>query len=392
MSSLPGGRLGPEARSFIQWLERAGQSWWQVLPLGPPGPGGSPYESPSAFAGWRGYLELPDAPVSRDDEAAFLERHVVWASGWAAWAGQGAIADQVRFEREWTALRRHAADHGVGLVGDMPFAVATHGADTRVHPRLFVPGLEGGVPPDAFSRTGQLWRTAVYDWPAHRRSGYAWWVARLAQAAAMFDLVRLDHFRGMVAAWTVAAGAEDARGGRWRRGPGAAPFEAASRLGAMPPLIAEDLGVITPAVEHLRQNLGLPGMRVLQFGFDLADPQSLHAPGAWPRNAVGYIGTHDNDTAAGWWESLGAGERARVAAALPGSSRAKMPWRLIELLGQSPAATVIVQAQDVLGLGSTARMNMPGRRRGQWRWALTPGALTARRATQLRAITRDAGR
>ena len=388
-TSLPGERLGPEAYRFVDWLASAGQSWWQMLPLGPPDRHGSPYKSPSAFAAWPALLEKPRARVSAADMTSFRERHAAWIGDWERFAGRDAAADQVRFEREWGALRRHAADAGVRLIGDVPIYVAPRGADHRAHPELFLDDVVAGVPPDAYSRTGQLWGNPIYDWPALRRCGYAWWIERLRRVVELFDVARVDHFRGFVAYWAVPRGARDARSGRWRRGPGRAVFDAMSaELGSLP-LIAEDLGVITPAVTALRRSLGLPGMVVLQWAFD-EDPKGVHRLDNHEERSIAYTGTHDTDTLVGWWASLRGPERAMAEAMLPPDD--DVHWALIRLLFSSPAAVAMTQLQDVLGLGSEARMNVPGRASGSWRWRLRRGQLRATHAARLREATEEAGR
>src|ERR1700742_5192 len=277
-TSLPNGRLGPEAYAWIDWLAAAGQTWWQMLPLGPPDRYGSPYKAKSAFAAWPGLLAKPSAPVSKDEELDFREREAGWIEDWARFAGRGAVADQVRFEREWSALRAHAAARGVRLIGDIPIYVAPGSADHRAHRDLFVDDAVAGTPPDAYTDKGQLWGNPLYDWPALRRRGYRWWTERFRRTFELYDVARIDHFRGFVSYWEVPRGARHALSGRWHRGPGRAPFDAArERLGNLP-LIAEDLGVITPAVTRLRRSLGLPGMAVLQFGFGTDDPANVHHP------------------------------------------------------------------------------------------------------------------
>jgi 4-alpha-glucanotransferase len=394
LTSLPDGRLGRSAHAFVDWLAAAGQSWWQVLPLGPPDRHRSPYKAASAFAAWRGLLAEPSTPVTADEVAAFRERHAAWIGDWQAFAGRRAVADQVRFEREWGALRAHAADRGVRIIGDVPIYVAPGSADHRAHPELFRAGAVAGAPPDLFTDKGQLWGNPIYDWPALRRRRYRWWVQRLRRTFELFDVARIDHFRGFVAPWVVPADAPDAAHGHWGRGPGRAVFDAAAgELGPLS-LIAEDLGVITPAVARLRDELGFPGMVVLQFAFDPDDPHGPHRPEHHHRDQVLYTGTHDNDTLRGWWEALPEPRRAEVRAALrAGGVRDRQPWwALVRLALASPAQLCMLQAQDVLGLGSEARMNFPGRASGQWRWRLRPGQLTARHARRLRAMTRDAGR
>ena len=393
VSSLPDGRLGAEAFAFVDWLAEAGQSWWQVLPLGPPDQSRSPYRARSAFAAWRELLMEPSAPVSPQDAQAFRERHAFWIADWESVAGARAVADQVRFEREWGALREHAAARGVRLIGDVPIYVAPGSVDHLVHPELFFPGLVAGAPPDAYSATGQLWGNPIYDWPVHQRRGYRWWVERLRRTFELFDAARLDHFRGFVACWAVPEGARDASHGRWRRGPGRALFDAARReLGELP-VFAEDLGIITERVLDLRRELGIPGMAVLQFAFG-AEPLPEHDPGSHEPDAVAYTGTHDHDTLAAWWRALPDTERqrAREMAATAGLEDDEPHWLMIRLLLSSPARVAMVQVQDVLGLGSEARMNVPGRATGNWSWRLTPGQLTARDAERLYAATAEAGR
>ncbi len=392
LTSLPDRRLGRSAYRFVDWLAAAGQSWWQVLPLGPPDPSRSPYKARSAFAAWRGLLADPRAPVSTVEAHDFAARNAAWIRDWAAFAGGArAINDQVRFEREWGALRAYAAQRGVRLIGDVPIYVAPGSADHRAHPELFRADVVAGAPPDAFADKGQRWGNPIYDWPALGRRRYGWWVARLTRVFDLFDLARIDHFRGFTAYWAVPADAPDARGGHWVRGPGRAVFDAAAReLGSPLALIAEDLGLITPAVHRLRDGLGLPGMVVLQFAFDPDDPRGPHRPENHREHQVLYTGTHDNDTLRGWLDGLRPERMALVRAA--GVGGREPWWDLIELALGSPAMLCMVQAPDVLGLGSQARMNTPGRATGQWRFALAPGQLTARHARRLRALTQAAGR
>ena len=374
-TSLPNGRLDEEAYRFVDWLAAAGQSWWQVLPLGPPDEFDSPYRARSAFAGSRNLLAEPNAPVSADDVEDFVARHPYWTGGWAAFAGEGALADQVRFEREWNTLREYARKSGVWLIGDVPIYVADVGADVQTWPELFSDGEVAGAPPDALSASGQLWGNPLYDWPAHRASGYRWWVERFRRTFELVDLARIDHFRGFVSYWAVPETHKTAKRGRWRRAPGAELFDAVGRL----PLIAEDLGVITPAVYALRDELGLPGMAVLLWAFD----GGLHHPDNHVENQVVYTTTHDTNTAVGWFED----ELSKRQRAATGLDPAEPHWGLIELAMQSPASLAIVPAQDVLGLGSDARMNRPGEADGNWQWRLKRGQLGEEPAARLRDAT-----
>ena len=385
-TSLPGGRLGEEAYRFVDWLAAAGQSWWQVLPLGPPDEHGSPYRARSAFATWTGLLAEPRAPVATEEVEEFVARHPYWAGEWASFEGRDAIAGQVRFEREWSSLRRYAADRGVRIFGDLPIYVSDAGADLAAHPELFETRVVAGAPPDPFSRTGQLWGNPVYRWDVARADGYRWWIERFRRTFELVDLTRLDHFRGFVSYWAVDARAKTAKKGRWLRGPGIELFDAARReLGELP-LVAEDLGNITPAVYRLRDRLGLPGMVVMQFGFEGAR-SSPHRLENHVENAVVYTGTHDHDTALGWWASLPA--RTRRKSGLDPNDPA---WSLIETALSSRARLAIVPTQDVLSLGPEARLNTPGRSDGNWRWRLRRGQLTDELAARLRQLTASAGR
>ena len=387
VTSLPGGRLGPEACRFVDWLQAAGQSWWQVLPLGPPDRNRSPYMASSAFATSPGILAEPESPVSAEEEAAFRARESAWIGDWVRYAGAGAVEDQVRFDREWSALRAYARRRGVRLIGDLPIYVAPGSADHLAHPELFQRGVVAGAPPDALSAAGQLWGNPLYDWAALRRQGYRWWIERMRRTARLFELSRVDHFRGFVSYWAVRVGAATAKAGHWRRGPGAALFRSIERELGHLPLVAEDLGVITPAVEALRDGLGLPGMAVLMFAFR-GGQLNPHRPESHRRNLVVYTGTHDMPTAVAWWEELSPRARART-----GLDPAEPHWGLIRMTLASRAAVAILPAQDVLGLGDSARMNRPGTTDPRnWTWQLEPGQLTDEHAGRLRDETRAARR
>jgi 4-alpha-glucanotransferase len=428
ITSLPGGRLGADANRFVDWLAEAGQSWWQVLPLGPPDRHRSPYKSSSAFAAWPGLLADRRAPVTASELLDFRERHAFWLPSWEAYSSRGAVRDQVRFEREWGALRTYAAQRGVRLFGDIAIYVSPGGADERFWPELFVAGRVTGAPPDAYSDVGQLWGNPPYDWPALRRRRYDWWVQRIRRTLSLFEMARIDHFRGLVSYWSVPEGARTAVDGSWRRGPGLGLFRAIERSlgGGEPgaggggavvgepgdeaggavvggrwsgplslPLVAEDLGVITEPVERLRRSLAMPGMLVIQFGMDPEVPTSPHRLENHTEDRIVYTATHDQDTARGWLESLPAARRAFVDAELRrhGFADPREPWwGLIRLAFSSPARIAMVQAQDVLGLGSEARMNVPGSATGSWRWRAPAGAFTPALAARLRDVTAEARR
>ncbi|MGI9110629.1 MAG: 4-alpha-glucanotransferase [Gaiellaceae bacterium] len=369
-TSLPNGRLGNGAYAFVDWLEAAGQSWWQVLPLGPPDEVGSPYASASAFAAWSGFLAEPEAAVSPREVASFRKRHAYWASDWENAGGD--LADQVRFQREWTALREYARARGIRVIGDVPIYVASGSVDHRSHPELFLEGVVGGAPPDKLGPAGQHWGNPLFDWEAVARDGYRWWIERLRRTFELVDLTRIDHFRGFAAFWAIPEHSTDARDGRWLTGPGAALFRAVERdLGALP-VIAEDLGLITPDVDALRDELGLPGMVVLLWAFSGAR-DSPHRLENHREHQVVYTSTHDTDT-------------------LRGHFPRRTPWRLLELALSSRARLCMIPIQDVLGLGNGARMNRPGTATGNWEWRLEPGQLTDWLAIDLRAATETAGR
>jgi 4-alpha-glucanotransferase len=273
----------------------------------------------------------------------------------------------VRFEREWGALRAYAAERGVRLIGDLPIYVSGSGADVAGWPELFERGEVAGAPPDALSASGQLWGNPLYDWPVHRATGFRWWRERFRRTFELVDLCRVDHFRGFVSYWAIPAGHKTAKRGHWRPGPGRELFDAVKKeLGSLP-LIAEDLGRITPPVYRLRDELGLPGMAVLLWAFGRA-PGSPHRPENIVRNEVAYTSIHDTDTVVGFFK----GKRSN--------------WELIELAYASRASLAVVPAQDVLGLGSEARMNRPGTAQGNWQWRLHSGQLTPALARRLREL------
>ncbi len=341
-----------------------------------------------------------DAPLARRDPralAAARREH-------AAEIDVHAFAQWV-FDRQWGRLRDHARARGVALMGDLPIYLAHDSAEVWARARLFRLDAEGrplavaGVPPDYFSATGQLWGNPLHDWAAQAAEGYGFWVERVRNNLRLYDLVRLDHFRGFEAYWEVPASATTAQGGRWVKGPGAAVFEALSaELGPLP-LVAENLGVITPEVEALRHRFGFPGMAILQFAFG-KDPQAdTFKPHSYTRDTVAYTGTHDNDTVEGWWASqAGASsirtagdieeERARARAYLATDGR-EMSWVLLRAVYASIAELAMAPLQDLLGFGSEARMNTPATPGGNWRWRFEERALTpalARRARELAAL------
>jgi 4-alpha-glucanotransferase len=488
-TSLPGahgcGDLGPAARRFVDFLARARQHWWQMLPVHPPGRGNSPYNSISAFAGSallvspedlrRGGLltagdlsaagSLGPGPVDfvaaarlrtrllrraferclgnrrrrarldafRAENAPWLEDYALYRAlggaqrdrPWYDWDGPlrdrqpAALRDararlgepiayheflQYCFAEQWGALRAHAAGRGVALLGDLPIFVALESADVWARRDQYFmdargrPTVVAGVPPDAFSRTGQRWGNPLYRWELLRRGGYRWWLERIAMACRRFDIVRLDHFIGFQRYWEIPGRARTALHGRFRPGPGAAFFRAArAALGDLP-FVAEDLGIVTPEVTALREQFDMPGLRVLQFGFDGDPARNLNLPHHFARNCVAYTGTHDNDTTVGWFRGLPArggtpeaASRARVLAYVGGGAR-DVHWSLLRAAAASAAGLCMVPMQDLLGLGGAARMNRPGIARGNWAWRLKPDDLQPALAERLGVLTEATGR
>lgn len=480
------GDLGPEARFFADFLAEAGQTLWQVLPLGPTGFGDSPYQCFSALAGNPLLISLedlarsewfvspgapPEPAFPRDevdyarvipwklgalDAAArqfhdrasnaerrsyriFCDRQAGWlddfaifmalkrrdpARVWTQWdepirRRDAAAIERVRVElaveietqkflqyaffSQWSSLRGYCRDRRIRIMGDLPIYVAHDSVDVWVNPQYFQldadgnPSVVAGVPPDYFSATGQLWGNPIYAWDALERDGYRWWAERLRAVLELVDVVRLDHFRGFEAYWEVPAGAPTAENGRWVKGPGGNLFRALQEaLGALP-LVAENLGVITPEVEALRAEFGFPGMSILQFAFG-NDPQArTFRPHNYPRELAAYTGTHDCDTTVGWWTSAGRGESTRsaeeircereFAARYLNTDGKPIHWAFIRALLASVADTALIPLQDVLGLGSEARMNQPATTAGNWRWRCLRESLTPEIARELRELT-----
>lgn len=337
-------------------------------------------------ASWDGW---PEPLRQRDTRALETARHNLadglHANRFAQWC----------FDRQWQEIRAYAHAQGIELLGDAPIFVSYDSADVWVRPDLFHldangrPTVVAGVPPDYFSETGQLWGNPLYDWDALAREDFAWWAARLRATLRQVDRIRLDHFIGFTRYWEIPAGAPDARQGRWMPGPGAALFEALERQLGKLPLVAEDLGEISPEVMALRDRFEFPGMRILQFGF--TGPDNPFLPHHHVPNALVYSGTHDNDTAIGWWQTAPEAERdfARRYLGVDGHDFA---WDLIRAGMMSVADGFIAPIPDLLSLGGEARMNLPGRAAGNWSWRLPPGALTPALAERWRALAVIYGR
>ncbi len=423
VTSLPGGTLGPAAYRFVDFLKAAGQRWWQMLPVGPPGHGGSPYAALSAFAGSETLLPQGHETGPVDSEGAgargwrldfarfavLKERH--GGAPWWQWparfrdrnpralreltaardiAVRSCLGRQALFDRAWGELRHYAHERGVGLIGDLPIFVAHDSADVWAHRELFkltargMPTVVTGVPPDYFSADGQRWGNPHYRWDVMRRRSYRWWRARLERTFALFDVVRIDHFLGFLRAWEVPARARTARKGRFVAGPGARFVQSVL---AGRPILVEDLGLLTPEAAAVRDRFGLPGMRVLQFSFG---PNTADRPFSFPRCSVVYTGTHDNDTLAGWVRK--GGPDVKRAAAYTDCARHDLVRGLVREAFRVPSDLAIVPVQDVLGLPSRARMNTPGTSRGNWGWRMRRDQLTAQHAKWLRGLVEVSGR
>jgi 4-alpha-glucanotransferase len=473
-TSLPSpggiGDFGPAAYEFVDWLAAARQKLWQILPLGPPGYGNSPYSCTSAFAGnvllislerlaERGLLDpkevaaLPDGesrvdfdhvrerklPLLRKAARKFLDsasgtpaqryenfcrqnhwwledytlfsvlREQFGDEPWNAWPQEIVHRQpetmekldkqfhaqleeerclQFAFFEQWRALRARCAEHGIHIIGDVAIFVSYDSADVWTHPEVFQlnkdlsPKVVAGVPPDAFSKTGQRWGNPLYDWGAQKASGYQWWIRRMRWAIETCDIVRLDHFRGFEAYWEIPANDPTAEHGHWVHGPNDDLFKALhAALGDLP-FIAEDLGYITREVVELRKKLGIPGMKILQFAFGDRGAHK-YLPHRFQPDAVVYTGTHDNDTCVGWWNSDATDYEKQQAAAYLEIGNDGVHWAFIRAALTSVANLAVTPAQDVLGLGSDARMNVPSQMAGSWSWRLAPGALTPELASKL---------
>ena len=315
---------------------------------------------------------------------------------------------QYLFDRQWKRLRAHCAARRIQFVGDIPIFVAHDSADVWAHPHLFFlkpdgqPSVVAGVPPDYFSATGQLWGNPLYNWEAHRAQNYDWWMARLRRIFELVDVVRIDHFRGFEAFWEIPGGETTAINGKWVKGPDQHLFEVLlERLGALP-IIAEDLGVITPPVEALRDRFDFPGMRILQFAFGNDDRADEFRPESYPAHCCVYTGTHDNDTTVGWFRSEPGPGSTRTAAEIAaerkmildylGTDGREIHWDLIGLGSRSNANVFVVPLQDLLGLGSEARMNTPGVAGGNWQWRFAWNQLTDAIRDRFAFVTRSTGR
>ena len=396
ITSLPNGKISDGAK-FVDFLNQKGYSKWQFLPLTPPDKHGSPYASPSAFAG---HFGLCTGTNSRQliEEEYWLEDWALFATisaefpnkDWTQWPKllrdrdpvemakwRDRIGEEVTkqgiFQDEWLALKGHANQSNIELVGDLPIFISHHSADVWAHRELFqldeagLPIVVAGVPPDYFSETGQKWNTVLYNWAEHEKSNWVWWRMRMARMLRLYDVVRIDHFRGFHSAWAVPRDAENGIIGQWQDAPKEKIIEQLIEVaGDESRIIAEDLGIIPPEVIDLRLKFNLKGMAVLQFGFDDDYTTSPHHPSNISAMQVTYTGTHDNDTTLGWWNSIKDTSKRRVIDLIGDSN--DIIGSMIDLATNCNSELCIIPLQDILRLDSAARMNIPGVEQGNWRW------------------------
>ena len=476
ITSLPGpygvGTMGKSAYSFVDFLKKAGQSYWQILPLTPTSYGDSPYQSCSTFAGnhylidldmlveegllkkeelssihwcdrenkvdfgiqYRNRLEVLRLAYGRfesnEDFVNFCRENGSWLSDFALfmalkdanegkpwyqwetelkfrepnaiWQARRELRDEVSFysfvqylfRKQWTALRTYAHKNGIRIIGDVPIYVPYDSADVWSNPELFQlnedldPTGVAGVPPDAFSEDGQLWGNPLYRWDLMSQQGYAWWINRLEAAGKLYDVIRLDHFRGFESYWEVPYGDKTARGGRWVKGPDMEFINTIKEKLPQVRMIAEDLGVLTDAVLELRDGSGFPGMKVLQFAFDSREP-SEYLPQAYITNTVCYTGTHDNMTTRQWFESASVDAVAYAKEYMALTTEEGYVWGVIRTAMSSVSDLCVIQMQDFLNLGAEARMNFPGTLSdANWTWRAEKGMLTDTLAEKIGKMTR----
>ena len=472
------GTLGQAAYDFVDFLRQAGQSWWQMLPLGPTGYGDSPYQSFSSYAG-NPYFIDPDllrrdglltaqeiaslawgSDPARVDYAALYENRFVllqkaaergWARDrtevqlfarqnaqwlpdyalymavkrhfdekpWTQWPDEAIrlrkpeamaqyrqmLASDIRmftysqflFFRQWNALREYAHKQGVGIIGDLPIYVSMDSADVWAEPAFFqldsngFPTETAGVPPDCFSRDGQLWGNPLYRWEAMKADGYGWWIRRVDGAAKLYDMLRIDHFRGFESYWAVPYGDTTAKNGHWVKGPGMDLVQVLLNWFPQMQFIAEDLGFLTPEVRELLADSGLPGMKVLEFAFDSREPSS-YLPHLYTPHCVCYTGTHDNAPLPAWKEEADPDDLALAVQYLGLNEEEGFHWGVLRGGMSSVAELFVAQMQDYLGLGAESRINTPGEPVGNWQWRLHPGQLTAALSRRMAHMARLYGR
>ena len=485
ISSLPSkygiGCFSKSAYEFADWLKEAGQSYWQILPLGPTSYGDSPYQSFSTYAGNPYFISLEDLieegvltekecekleteskegtidykklyedryPILRKayersnisenpDYQQFLAENEWWLSDyalfmavkdrfegrpWTEWAEDirlryGYAMDYYRrelyfdiefqkylqftFYKQWNKLKAYVNSLGIRMIGDIPIYVAFDGADSWAHPELFqfdgecLPKAVAGCPPDAFSATGQLWGNPLYDWGYHKKDHYSWWIKRMEYSLKLYDVVRVDHFRGFEAYYSIPYGDPTAEFGHWEKGPGLDLFARLKKSLKKEelPIIAEDLGFLTPEVHEMLKESGFPGMKVLEFAFDDSE-NSDYLPHKYQENCIVYTGTHDNETLVGWYENMNRRNKsfAREYMGCRHTPKKEMHWEFIRLAMASPAKLAVIPVQDYLGLGAEARINEPSTLGKNWKWRLLPGEITGDVLKQCRRMAKLYGR
>ncbi len=481
ISSIPSpygiGAFSKEAYEFVDFLEKAGQKLWQILPLGPTGYGDSPYQSFSTFAGNPYFIDLeslvekgwltpqdcrradfcssesyidyekmyrarfrllrkaydnssiasdPDFQRFTRENAFWLEDYALYmaikdslkGASYLTWeeglrlrrkealdAARGELAEEIacyRFQQylfttQWQALKRYANSKGILIVGDIPIYVAPDGADTWANPELFqleedgTPLAVAGCPPDAFSATGQLWGNPLYRWDYHRQTGYDWWMRRIAYCYTLYDILRIDHFRGFESYYSIPYGDSTAEFGHWEKGPDYDFFRVLKEKLGEREVIAEDLGFLTPEVLDMVKKTGYPGMKVLQFAFDPRE-ESDYLPHNYTANSVVYTGTHDNQTTKGWVAEIGRDDRAFAKQYLNVKRNADIPHAMIRAALSSVAQTAVIPMQDWLGLGAEGRINTPSTLGDNWKWRLAKGQCTEELAKKILDMTRLYGR
>ncbi len=476
VSSIPSkygiGTFSKQAYEFVDFLEKAGQKYWQILPLGPTGYGDSPYQSFSTFAGNPYYIDLEEliekgwlteeecdacdfgtdgeyvdyekiylsrfivlkkayerSNISadetflkfREENAFWLEDYALYMAvknsfdsvSWIEWdedirlrkkeamaSYKEKYAEEVEFYKfqqflfasQWFALKAYANKKGIEVIGDIPIYVAFDSADTWANPELFqldgncVPVGVAGCPPDSFSATGQLWGNPLYRWEYHKETGYEWWMRRIAYCYQLYDVVRIDHFRGFDEYYFIPYGDGTAEFGHWEKGPGYDIFKVMKEKLGKKAVIAEDLGFLTPSVLKLVKKTGYPGMKILQFAFDSRE-ESDYLPHNYMNNSVVYTGTHDNDTTLGWYNTLNKRDKAFARRYLNIKSGRDVHWEFIRAALASVSDTAIIPMQDYLGLGAEARINIPSTLGNNWKWRMSDGQLTEELAEKIRKMT-----
>lgn len=481
ISSIPSaygiGTFSKEAYEFVDFLEEAGQSYWQILPLGPTGYGDSPYQSFSTFAGNPYYIDLEElvktglltrqmceecdwgsdetyvdyekiylsrfkalreafqnSGIEEDkDFKAFVAENDFWlpdyalymavkdsyeGKSWSEWEEDirlrrpEALAkckeqfreqiafyefQQYMFNIQWTKLKKYANDKGIKIIGDIPIYVAFDSADTWANPELFqldesgLPTGVAGCPPDSFSATGQLWGNPLYRWEYHKETGYEWWMKRISYCYKLYDVVRIDHFRGFDEYYNIPFGDETAEFGKWEKGPGYDLFNVMKEKIGDKPVIAEDLGFLTPSVDELLKKTGYPGMKVLQFAFDSREKND-YLPHNYTANSVVYTGTHDNDTTLGWYQVISCEDRSFAEQYLDIRSNKELVWYFIRAAIASVSDTAVIPMQDYLELGGEARINVPSTLGDNWKWRMVKGQIEEGLAEKICELCRTYGR